>query len=88
LTLAALAAVRALRPAAAVRTLANAASTLIVAQVALGIFDVMTLAPLNAQLGHLALADGVWIALVLVAAAALGEAPAPAVSPAPVLEGR
>jgi heme A synthase len=88
LTLAALAMVRALRPAAAVRGLANVASTLILAQVALGIFDVMTLAPVSAQLGHLALADGVWIALVLVAAAALGEAPSPAGSPAPALEAR
>jgi heme A synthase len=73
LTLAALTMVRALRPAATVRGLANVATTLVIAQVALGIFDVMTLAPLGAQLGHLALADAVWIALVLVAAAALGE---------------
>jgi heme A synthase len=73
LTLAALAIVRALRPTAAVRGLANVATALVLAQVALGIFDVIALAPVSAQLGHLALADAVWIALVLVAAAALAE---------------
>jgi heme A synthase len=86
LTLAALAMVRALRPAAAVRGLANAATALVLAQVALGVFDVMTLAPLGAQLAHLALADAVWIALVLVAAAALGEAPSETAAPVQALE--
>jgi heme A synthase len=88
LTLGALGVVRALRPGAAVRGLANVATAFVLAQVALGIFDVMALAPLGAQLGHLALADGVWIALVLVAAAALGEAPTPAAAPAAALESR
>jgi heme A synthase len=73
ITLGALGLIRSVRPGAAVRRLANGASALILAQVALGILDVMALAPLWAQLAHLVLADLVWIALVLVAAAALAE---------------
>jgi heme A synthase len=73
--LGALGAVRSLRPSAIVRRLANTASAVILAQVAVGIFDVMALAPVWVQLGHLVLADAVWITLVLVAAAALGDAP-------------
>jgi heme A synthase len=74
LSLGALGLVRSLRPRSAVRRLANGATALIVAQVALGIFDVVRLAPLWVQLGHLALADLVWTALVLVAAVALADA--------------
>ncbi len=76
LSLAALSVVRFLRPATATRRLANIASSLVLAQVALGIFDLVALAPVWMQLGHLVLADAVWIALVLVAAAALGESQA------------
>ncbi len=72
-TLAALGLVRTLRPSAAVRRLAGGASALIVAQVTLGLFDVMSLAPVWAQLAHLVLADAVWVALVLVGAAALAD---------------
>jgi heme A synthase len=71
LTLGALAVVRSLRPARSVRLLANTASALVFGQVMLGVFDLVTLAPVWAQLAHLVLADAVWIALVLVAVAAL-----------------
>jgi heme A synthase len=70
-------AVRALQPTPAVRLLSRGLAVLAIAQVAAGLLDVATLAPVALQLVHLALADAVWIALVLTAAAALGEAPAP-----------
>jgi heme A synthase len=73
LTLGALAVVRSLRPARSVRLLANTASALVFGQVMLGVFDLVTLAPVWAQLAHLVLADAVWIALVLVAVAALEQ---------------
>jgi heme A synthase len=71
LTLAALGVVRSLRPARSVQLFANTAGALVFAQVGLGVFDLVTLAPVWAQLAHLILADAVWIALVLVGAAAL-----------------
>lgn len=67
--------VRAVRPSPAVRTLSRLAQTLVVAQVAAGLLDVTTLAPVGVQLVHLFLADAVWIVVVLTAAAALGVAP-------------
>jgi heme A synthase len=67
--------VRALRPSRAVRLLSRAATVLVVAQVAAGLLDVALLAPVWLQLVHLALADGVWILLVLTTASALGVAP-------------
>jgi heme A synthase len=67
--------VRALRPGRAVRTLSQVCAALAVAQVALGLLDVVTRAPVALQLAHLTLADAVWIALVLTTAAALAEAP-------------
>lgn len=70
--------VRTLRPAPAVRTLSYVASALVVAQIGAGLLDVYTLAPVPLQLVHLVLADGVWIALVLTCAAALGASPEPA----------
>jgi heme A synthase len=51
---------------------------LIVAQVMAGVFNLAMLAPVWMQLVHLALADGVWIALVCAAAAVLADEPAPA----------
>jgi heme A synthase len=73
---------RALRPSRAVRILSRLTSALVVVQVAAGVADVLTRAPIAMQLVHLAIADGVWIGLVLTVAAALGEAPAEAlVSP-------
>ncbi len=68
-------AVRALAPTRAVRGLSRALGVLALAQVAAGLLDVATLAPVALQLVHLALADAVWIALVLTAAAALSAAP-------------
>jgi heme A synthase len=65
--------VRALRPARAVGILSRVAASLAVAQVAAGIADVLTRAPVAMQLVHLALADLVWISLVLTGAAALAE---------------
>lgn len=68
---------RALRPSDAVRTLSRLASALVVVQVGAGLLDVTTLAPVGLQLVHLLLADAVWIAVVLTAAAALSVAPQP-----------
>jgi heme A synthase len=67
--------VRSLRPSATVRTLSYVASALVGAQIGVGLLDVATLAPVGLQLVHLVLADAVWIALVLTAAAAVGVAP-------------
>jgi heme A synthase len=67
--------VRALRPGRAVRALSRTSSGLAIAQVGLGLLDVVTRAPVAVQLAHLTLADLVWISLVLTAAAALAEAP-------------
>jgi heme A synthase len=67
--------VRALQPTRPVSVLSRAAGVLAVAQVALGLLDIMWLAPVSIQLAHLALADLVWIALVLTAAAALARSP-------------
>ncbi|MDP8999910.1 MAG: COX15/CtaA family protein [Myxococcota bacterium] len=65
--------IRNLRPARAVRILARTAAALAIAQVAAGCFDVLALAPLSLQLIHLVLADALWLALVLTAAAAMSE---------------
>jgi heme A synthase len=64
--------VRSLRPSPSVRVFSLAAGTLAALQVAAGILDVLTFAPVAVQLLHLVLADSVWIALVLTAASALG----------------
>ncbi|MGH7298082.1 MAG: COX15/CtaA family protein [Polyangiaceae bacterium] len=75
--------VRALRPSRTVVVLSRVASVVVVAQVGAGLLDVTTLAPVWLQLVHLLLADGVWIATVLTAAAALGAAaPSPDATPA------
>jgi heme A synthase len=73
--------VRALRPARTVRVLSRVAAVLAIAQVAAGLLDVATLAPVWLQLVHLVMADAVWVALVLLAAAALACEPS-AVRPA------
>jgi heme A synthase len=65
--------VRSLRPMRAVRVLSRVAASLAVAQVAAGLGDVLARAPVAMQLVHLALADLVWISLVLTGAAALAE---------------
>jgi heme A synthase len=70
--------VRSLRPTRAVRILSRVAASLAVAQVAAGLGDVLARAPVAMQLVHLALADLVWISLVLTGAAALaGPVPEP-----------
>ncbi|HEV3189289.1 MAG TPA: COX15/CtaA family protein, partial [Polyangiaceae bacterium] len=66
--------VRALRPTRAVAISSRAAGTLAIAQVAAGLLDVALRAPVAMQLIHLALADLVWIALVLTAGSALADA--------------
>lgn len=64
------------RPAAAGP--ARAVGTLVVAQLCAGVLNVALLAPIWLQLVHLLLADLLWIALVLLAATALGlDAEAP-----------
>jgi heme A synthase len=67
--------VRALRPAGSVRVLSRVAAVLAIAQVGAGLLDVATLAPVWLQLVHLVMADLVWVALVLLAAAALASEP-------------
>jgi len=69
--------VRALRPTRAVAISSKAAAVLVVTQVTAGLLDVALRAPVAMQLIHLALADLVWVALVLTAAAALAEAEEP-----------
>ena len=58
----------------AVRRLAPLVSVLVLAQLALGWLNVQLLAPVWMQLVHLLAADLVWIALILLSAAVLGEA--------------
>lgn len=62
---------RACRPTRTVSILSRLGAGLAVGQVAAGLFDMVTLAPVWLQLVHLVLADAVWIACVLTAAAAL-----------------
>ena len=75
--------IRALRPSRTVSMTSRAAAALVVAQVAAGLLDVLTLAPVWLQLVHLVLAYAVWIALVLTAAAGLRSDPLPPLSPVP-----
>jgi heme A synthase len=63
--------VRARRPGRAAGLFSRASVALVVLQVAAGLLDVASLAPVWVQLVHLVLADAVWIALVLGGAAAL-----------------
>jgi heme A synthase len=69
---AAVAAVRA-RPRPVVRRCAAALAALYGVQLLVGVLNVWLLAPVALQLVHLLLSDGVWVALVLMAAAALEE---------------
>src|SRR5271165_4669399 len=62
---------RTCRPTQTVSIVSRVAAALAVVQVAGGLLDMLTLAPVWLQLVHLVLADAVWIALVLTAAAAL-----------------
>jgi heme A synthase len=76
------------RPGSATRRLAWALAALFGAQLLVGIVNVALLAPIFMQIIHLLMADLVWIALVLAAAAALSEraaAPEPAAAAEPAL---
>lgn len=65
------------RPVPTVKRLALALVALFALQIGLGFLNLYLLAPVWMQLVHLFVADLVWIALVLLCAAALAEAPAP-----------
>jgi len=60
---------------AAARRAAQMVSTLVIAQFALGLLNVILLAPVWLQLTHLLVADGIWIGVVLLGATALTERP-------------
>ncbi len=68
-------ATRVLRPGPRVRTASRAVMIAFGAQYAVGLANVMLLAPIPMQLVHLVMADLVWISLVLLAATTLAEAP-------------
>jgi len=53
----------------------NILSILVIAQIAFGAATLLTLAPIVMQIGHLLLADLVWISLVLMAANVLAQKP-------------
>jgi cytochrome c oxidase assembly protein subunit 15 len=62
--------------------LARALGALVLVQWIAGVANILLLAPTWLQLAHLVLADGLWVTLVLLAAAALAEpTPAPAAGP-------
>ncbi|HEV3050812.1 MAG TPA: COX15/CtaA family protein, partial [Longimicrobium sp.] len=63
---------RVLRPGRRTARLATAASMLLGIQLLVGMLNVALLAPIHMQIIHLLLADSVWLALVLLAASALG----------------
>lgn len=63
---------RVLRPGRRTARLASLASMLMVVQLMVGIFNVALLAPIPMQIIHLLVADALWLALVLLAASALG----------------
>ncbi|HEX5872036.1 MAG TPA: COX15/CtaA family protein [Longimicrobium sp.] len=63
---------RVLRPGRRTARLASTASMLLGIQLAVGMLNVALLAPIHMQIIHLLLADAVWLALVLLAASALG----------------
>ncbi|MFO0759734.1 MAG: COX15/CtaA family protein [Byssovorax sp.] len=66
------------RPSPAVKRWSIALAALIVAQIGLGFVNLALLAPVWMQIVHLLFADLVWIAFVLLAAAALSTEPLPA----------
>lgn len=64
---------RKLRPGSSVQVLSRGLAALVVLQTGLGLVDLTLSAPVAMQLVHVMLADVVWIALVLTAAAALSD---------------
>ena len=69
------AAIPARRPSPSVRRLANLTGALVAVQLGAGVVNLALLAPVWMQLVHLLLADLLWISLVLLSAAALGDGP-------------
>ncbi len=67
-----------------VRRAALALAALVAVEIALGVLNVLLLAPVGLQLVHLLVADGIWLALVLLAAATLAPAPVTAAREAPL----
>ena len=59
-----------------------AVASLAVGQVLVGLLNVLLLAPVWMQMVHLLLADGLWIAFVILSASSLTEQPAAAPAPA------
>jgi heme A synthase len=71
------------RPSRTTRWFARALIAIFVAQLVVGVTNIALLAPVALQIIHLFLADLVWLALVLAAAAALADrAPVPVAEPA------
>jgi len=68
------------------RLLAGGAMALYLVQVGLGFLNIFLMAPVWLQLIHLLVADGIWIALVCLTAAALAAEPAPAEEAAPLAQ--
>jgi heme A synthase len=64
------------RPGKTIKRLAWALSILILIELCAGLINLILLAPIPMQIVHLLLADLLWTALVLLTAAALGDAPA------------
>jgi heme a synthase len=72
------------RPSERARRAALAIAVLVAAEIAIGIVNVLLLAPVGLQLLHLLLADLLWLALVLLASATLSPGAAPVHEPEPV----
>ncbi len=72
------------RPDAPLHRAALALAALVAVEIVAGILNLLLLAPVWLQLAHLLVADGVWLALVLLAAAALAPDPATAAREAPL----
>jgi len=73
------------RPGRSTRLFARALAAIFLAQIAIGVANIVLLAPIFMQLIHLLMADLVWLTLVLAAATALA-APSPAVAAKPMAE--
>ncbi len=72
---------RSLQPTRTVERWSRRAAVLAIAQVAVGLLDMLSRAALALQLVHVVLADAVWIALVLTTTALVSEVPSVASTP-------
>lgn len=72
-----------MRPLPTVRRYALVVVSLYAAQLVLGLLNVLFLAPISIQLAHLLLSDLIWMALLLLSAAALAGHPSPVHAPLP-----